>query len=55
MIQDVLTICRVLFEVIKMIFGILLFLVLQGLCFIFLSCIDLLNQLFVKILRGLKL
>lgn len=55
MIQDLLTFCRVLFAAIKMIFGLLLFLMLQGLCFIFLSCIDFLNQLFVKILRGLKL
>lgn len=55
MIQDVLTICRVLFEATKMIFGILLFLVFQGICFIITSCFDFANKLYVKIFEGLKL
>ena len=55
MIQDILTICRVLFEAIKMIFGILLFLVLQGICFIITSCWGYINKLYVKIFGGLKL
>lgn len=53
--DDFLTICRVLFEATKMIFGILLFLLLQGICFIITSCFDFANKLYVKIFGGLKL
>lgn len=55
MIQDLMIICRVLFEATKMIFGLFLFLLLQGVCFVILSCIEFLNKLFVKIFGGLKL
>lgn len=53
--DDIITLCRVLFEVTKMIFGILLFLVFQGICFIITFCFDFANKLYVKIFGGLKL
>lgn len=55
MIQDIMTICRVLFEAAKMIFGLFLFLLFQGICFIFLASLDFFRKLFAKIFKGFKL
>lgn len=55
MIQDLTTICRVLFEAAKMVFGLFLFLLFQGICFIFLACFEFFKKIFAKIFKGFKL